>query len=545
MLQCHSHTIYVQAAATLHVPKSPINCRSATPTMATSSAWLIVSDHYYEILAAVACFIIFSLLRSARSSGKDGLPNWPIFGMLPAIIANSQFNDFITARLRETGWTFFFKGPWILDVDHIFTCDPDNINHIFNLNFDNYPKGELGKVFDIFGDNVFNADGDHWRNHRRMAQSILWDGNYRAMQANFIRDKIERGLVPILDWAARKEKPVDLQDVLLRFTFDTSCFSVLAVDPGSLSIEFPTAPIAKAADDALDAALTRHITPHLIWKLKRFLNVGSERTLATAWKVIDSYIYDQIAKLKEARKRTGKVNSYDAVSFYMDNFRIQDDGFLRDNAFTFLLAQRNTQSLTMTWLLYALTEHPKVEQKILDELRAIVDNSPERKVEDGYTLFDSNMIQSAVYLQAALCEALRIYPPVPFEIKEAHGADVLPSGHKVRAGEKILFSPYAMARMEGIWGKDCMEFKPERWIAENGALKHEPAYKFFSFSTGPRICLGKELSFTQMKMVVATVVYNFQVRMMKGHVVEQKVAILMEMTNGLMITARRRSVGSP
>nr|A0A2H5AIZ9.1 RecName: Full=Noroxomaritidine synthase 2; AltName: Full=CYP96T2; AltName: Full=Cytochrome P450 96T2 [Narcissus pseudonarcissus]AUG71943.1 noroxomaritidine synthase 2 [Narcissus pseudonarcissus] len=512
--------------------------------MATSSsAWLMFSDHYPEILIAIACFLIFSLLLSARSSSKDSLPyNWPIFGMLPAIISNNQFNDFTTARLRKMGWTFIFKGPWLLDMDYIFTCDPSNINHMFNDNFENYPKGELGKVFDIFGNNIFNADGDLWHDHRKMAQTILWDGNYRTMQATFIRNKMDNALIPILDSAACKRKPVDLQDVLLRFTFDTSCFSVLAADPESLTMEFPPVPFSKAADQALDAALTRHITPRLIWKLKRFFNVGSERTLAVAWKVIDSYIYDKIAELKAKRKLVGKINSYDAVSFYMDNFNIHDDKFLRDNAFTYLLAQRNTQSLTMTWLFYALFENPKVELKILSELKSIVDESSERKFNDGFALFDSNMIQSAIYLHATLCEALRIYPPVPFEIKDAHKADVLPSGHKVRAGEKILFSPYAMARMKGIWGDDCLEFKPERWITGNGTLKHEPAYKFFAFSAGPRICLGKELSFTQMKMVVATIIYNFHLQMVKGHVVEQSNSILMDMKHGLMVQVRKRSV---
>nr|WGU11346.1 noroxomaritidine synthase 2 [Crinum x powellii] len=412
---------------------------------------------------------------------------------------------------------------------------------MFNLNLDNYPKGDLYKVFDMFGSNLFNADGEQWHEYRKMAQAILWDGNYRAMQAKYVVEKIENALIPILDSVAGKQEPIDLQDVFLRFTFDTGCFSVLADDPGALSMGLPPIPILKASDDGLDAVLTRHITPRPIWRLKRFLNIGSERTLAAMWKEIDVFLFDRIAKVKEKRQRNGRFSSYDVVSFYMDSFDIFDEAFLRDNALTFMLTQRNTQAVGMTWMFKALFDNPRVELKILEELKSIVNRSPERKCKDGYTLFDSSMLQSAIYLHAAICESLRVYPPVPFEIKIAQNADVLPSGHKVRAGEKILFFPYCMARMEGIWGKDCMEFKPERFIAENGTLKHEPSYKFFTFSTGPRICLGKELAFTQMKMLVATIIYNFHVQMVKGHVVEQKVAILLEMKRGLMVELKKRS----
>ncbi|KAJ6986440.1 hypothetical protein NC653_019823 [Populus alba x Populus x berolinensis] len=44
-----------------------------------------------------------------------------------------------------------------------------------------------------------------------------------------------------------------------------------------------------------------------------------------------------------------------------------------------------------------------------------------------------------------------------------------------------------------VWGQDCHEFKPERWINEKGDLKYERSAKFFTFNAGPRICPGKEM----------------------------------------------------
>ncbi|EOY01214.1 Uncharacterized protein TCM_011159 [Theobroma cacao] len=54
--------------------------------------------------------------------------------------------------------------------------------------------------------------------------------------------------------------------------------------------------------------------------------------------------------------------------------------------------------------------------------------------------------------------------------KTAIKSDVLPSGDDVDEGARIFISVYSMGRMEEIWGKDCLEFKPERWISEHGDL---------------------------------------------------------------------------
>ncbi|KAM3393586.1 hypothetical protein ACQJBY_014359 [Aegilops geniculata] len=147
-----------------------------------------------------------------------------------------------------------------------------------------------------------------------------------------------------------------------------------------------------------------------------------------------------------------------------------------------------------------------------------------------------------VYLHAALCECLRLYPPVPFQHKVAAASDVLPSGHQMKAGNKILVYIYSMGRMDGVWAKDCMEFRPERWIGDDGKLRYEPSYKFIAFNAGPRTCLGKEMAFTHMKVVVAAMLWNFTVEAVPGHVIEPKLSIILHMKKGFAVTMKRRNV---
>ncbi|KAL9241477.1 hypothetical protein vseg_015587 [Gypsophila vaccaria] len=143
--------------------------------------------------------------------------------------------------------------------------------------------------------------------------------------------------------------------------------------------------------------------------------------------------------------------------------------------------------------------------------------------------------EELVYLHGALCEALRLYPPVVFQSKNPIGQDVLPSGHLVKPPMQIVFDLFAMARMKSIWGDDCCEFKPERWISPLGKIRHQPSYKFLAFNAGPRTCVGKDMAFIQMKIVAATVIQNYDFRAMEGQSVVPDTSIILKMKYGFKV----------
>ena len=70
-----------------------------------------------------------------------------------------------------------------------------------------------------------------------------------------------------------------------------------------------------------------------------------------------------------------------------------------------------------------------------------------------------------------------------------------------------------MGRMEAIWGADCLEFKPERWVNQDGHFVPQSPFKFAVFQAGVRFYLSKEMVFIQMKYVVVTVVSMFRLRL--------------------------------
>ena len=155
-------------------------------------------------------------------------------------------------------------------------------------------------------------------------------------------------------------------------------------------------------------------------------------------------------------------------------------------------------------------------------------------------MFDSDALQAASYLHAAVLETLRLFPPAPFEEKEAVGDDVLPDGTKVPKGTRVIFCIYAMGRIEEIWGTDCHEFRPERWLSDTGRVRHEPSHKFAVFNCGPRSCLGKNLGLSNIKIAAAAILYNFQVELVDGHAVEPQNSVVLHSKNGMRVRIKRR-----
>ncbi|XBH94300.1 hypothetical protein VPH35_085108 [Triticum aestivum] len=117
------------------------------------------------------------------------------------------------------------------------------------------------------------------------------------------------------------------------------------------------------------------------------------------------------------------------------------------------------------------------------------------------------------------------------------------SGHEVKVGDTILISLHSMGRMEDIWGKDCLDYNPNRWLSKDGnTLTYVPSHKFLAFNSGSRICPDKEIAVMQMKTVVATVLWNFDVEVVEGQIIQPKPPCILQMKNGFIVKLRKREL---
>ncbi|KAF6140671.1 hypothetical protein GIB67_013964 [Kingdonia uniflora] len=530
--------------------KGPIS--QLPPSMVLHS--LMASLQYYlqnsyEIFLAIFCFLSISWYLKNKN---PVMTHWPIIDMLPSLLRNGhRIHDWTVDIANTFGCTKFNRGPVFARVEILLTCDPRNAEYMERTNYTNFPKGpDYIKTFDLLGDGLFNVDSELWQIQRRMAHMMFASTKFQRVVVDVGRSVVENSLVPLLSEVARKSSVVDLEDIFLRYTFDTTFATIFGRDPKHLDISHPPNEFAKAMDDALEAIFFRHVTPRLWWKFSGWLMIGEERKLKIAWRTIDAHIDEYISWKREDMLRG--VEGTDLLSTYMalqeeredqgnerNDLLSRGDKFLRDTVLTLFFAGRDTTGSALSWFFWLIAKNPRVEQKLHEELNIVFSKNKSKGATTPW-VFDPEDLKRLVYLDAALCEALRLYPPLPLNRKGVIKEDVLPDGRVVKPGMMIVISMYAMARMEWLWGKDCLEFKPERWIGENGRLSNEPKYNFFTFSQGPRTCLGRDMAFTLMRSAAAAMIFNFHVEVVKDQNVCPKPSIVLQMKNGLLVKIKER-----
>ncbi|MED6182669.1 hypothetical protein PIB30_030870 [Stylosanthes scabra] len=480
--------------------------------------------------------------------------------MLPKVLWNlHRIHDFATDILKQHGRTGEFMGPWFTKMNYLITSDPMNVHHIMSKSFDNYVKGpEFREIFQVFGLGIFTSDSETWRYHRSLLLSLFKNRKFEMFLEKTIQKKLKGSLIPTLEYAKQQGIEVDLQDIFNRFTFDNICSIVLGYDPNCLSIDFPHVACEKAFNEAEESIFYRHVVPKSVWKLLEWLQIGEERKMSEACKVFDQFIYSCIASKREELSKYNNKSQIDESHPQVDLLStlmmmreeeskksqsqtlVHDDKFLRDTAFNLFVAGRDTITSALTWFFWLIAKNPLVEAKILEEIKENFGANNNHDIK--HNVLSIEEVKKLVYLHGALCESLRLFPPIPFESKQAINGDVFPSGYHVSPNTTILVSLYSMGRFEEIWGKDCLEFKPERWISEKEGIIHVPSYKFISFNAGPRTCLGKDLSFMQMKMVVAAILCNFCIQVVEGHEAKPSLSIVLLMKDGLKVRITKREV---
>lgn len=97
-----------------------------------------------------------------------------------------------------------------------------------------------------------------------------------------MQHSVQHKLLKILDMVAKSGDCIDLQEVLLRFTFDNICSTALGVETACLSPDLPQVPFAEAFEEASQLTLFRFIVPPFVWKPMKLLGLGYERRLKEA-----------------------------------------------------------------------------------------------------------------------------------------------------------------------------------------------------------------------------------------------------------------------
>jgi cytochrome P450 len=519
----------------------------ATPIPETQSS-AALSLLLLLLLPTLYIFYHLTGTLTKRKPTTHGLRPHPLLGHLPAFLRNRhRFLDWSTELIVASPGQRM--GFWIPGMrTGIVTGNPADVEHVLRANFANYPKGAhaISMLEDFLGRGLFNSDGDQWLWQRKNASLEFTKRSLRKFVVDVVQAEVAGRLLPLLRRNANSGGAViDLQDVLERFAFDTICMVAFGHDPCCLAdggvMAEARSEFMHTFGEAQDLIVGRFLEPiEVSWKIKKWLNVGTERRLKKAIADVHAFAMDIVRARRQSASRDDDDDRDDVLSRFVASADHSDEA-LRDIVLSFLIAGRETTSSALTWFFWLVSSRPDVVSRVADEVRAVRESTGTRPGEP----FGFDALRGMHYLHAALTESMRLYPPVPIDSQSCAADDTLPDGTHVGAGWSVTYSAYAMGRLAAVWGEDCAEYRPERWLGDDGAFRPESPFRYTVFHAGPRMCLGKEMAYVQMKSIVASVLEEFVVDVEKdsaGGVPEHVLSVTLRMKGGLPVQVRRRVV---
>ncbi|QQK45243.1 Cytochrome P450, E-class, group I [Penicillium digitatum] len=410
-----------------------------------------------------------------------------------------RFLELVRGWHRSYGPTFKAR---IVNRNFIFTVEPQNIQTILSLKFKDFGIGSsrIDALRPIMGRGIFGVDGSEWEHARALLRP-----NFSRTQINNT-ELYENYAAELIRQIPQDGSTIDLCPLFLKGTLDTTTEFLFGESAHSLREERSSAgaEFAKAFDIAGYVAAIRFRFGFLgkfyrrneYIKSIQFIRAYTERFVqqtidyrvaANSGREVDQ----DIKRLTESRY----VFSYELSKQTLDKTNISDQ------LLSIMFAGRDTTASLLSIVFFILAREPDVWTKLRKEVLALDGRKPS---------FDD--LKSMSYLTWVLNETLRMYPLVPFNIRQANRDTYIPVGGgpdgkspvHIPKGHEIIFSVYTMHRNAEIYGSDADEFRPERW--EN----IRPGWAYLPFSGGPRICIGQQFALTEAGYTITRIMQNFE-----------------------------------
>ncbi|KAG1751877.1 cytochrome P450 [Suillus lakei] len=482
--------------------------------------------------------------RKANRLGARLVPRvqgkWP--GNLDKVVTmvlrseNEYLGRPIEDEIKVLGPTINFRFIW---EDVILTTEPQHIKTILATDFDNYVKGaKFREAADsVLGTGVFNSDGETWKLHRTMTRPFFTHDRIGHFE---IFDRHADHAIALAKERFRMGLAIDFQDLISRFTLDSASEFLFGhcIDSLSAGLPYPynstESTNAIQGDNAAAAfayafsqaqqRINRRISIGQAWPLIEILADSTAQHMKVVNAFLDPILKDALEKHRTAVEldrneladdqtlvdhlvnlTSGEIARYHRFSVFKMFF--SDLKIIKDETLNILLAGRDTTASTLTSAIYLLAMHPEFLTRLREEIISKVG------LTRGPTYDD---IKEMKYLRAVLNETLRLFPAVPFDVREniRDTTWISPEPGKkplfIPQGTMLSYSVFLMHRRTDLWGPDALEFDPDRWLDERVKKYLIPnPFIFLPFNAGPRICLGQQFAYNEMSFMLIRLLQNF------------------------------------
>ena len=408
--------------------------------------------------------------------GVPGPTSWDMARAFRSIRADPL--TFLGEVSQHYGDTVSFPVP---GAPALLLNDPADVKHVLQTSARSWGKDtvQYAALARVTGPGLLASAEPSWIDHRRLAAPAF---HHQRLEA--VGDEVRAAARTAV--AARLGGPhadavadgavVDVAALTHTIGLDAVGRALFSTDLSDQAHDLLSA-TSEAAD--LVVRLGRSILPRAEWTPTR-----TNLRLRSARRRLDAGAAAIIAERRARNARAGGPPHHgdDLLGLLLDSGL--DDGEIRDELVTMVIAGHETVAAALAWTLMLLAEHPEAQERVRSEL----DAHPGPVPLVGHR-------ERLPWTRAVVDEALRLYPPAWAISRRSHRDDEV-GGRQVPAGTLAIISPWLVHRRPDLW-PDPEAFRPERFLDGTARTGYLP------FGQGPRLCIGREFALGEMVVVLA------------------------------------------
>lgn len=400
--------------------------------------------------------------------------------------------------------------------------DPAAIRHVLVDNAANYRKDDLQRrvLAPGLGNGLLTAEGEEWKLQRRTLAPLFAPRNV----AGFVPPMIAAAGRLVRRWRRRSDgRTLDVALEMTRVTLDVLERTIFTTG-------------LKRDPDALGRAITRYfealgpLDPLDLFGLPEWLPRIGRLRARPALRFFDEVV-GELIESRRALLARGEAAPNDILTLLLraadpESGRALSDVEVRANIVTFIGAGHETTANALTWSLYLLSQAHDARARIEAEVDEVVGGGP----------LAPEALPRLVHTRAAVEEALRLYPPVPYMSRAALAEDRI-GRLKIPKGSIVTIAPYVLHRHRRLWDEPDA-FMPERFLP--GRREAIDRFAYLPFGAGPRVCIGAAFALQEAVAVLASVVRAARFELAEGHAVMPVHRVTLRPAGGLPMRLRLR-----
>ncbi|KAM5557350.1 hypothetical protein ABKV19_024635 [Rosa sericea] len=349
----------------------------------------------------------------------------------------------------------------------------------------------------MFGNGLVMSEGDEWALHRQVITPAFNPTNLKAMVSLMVETTRT-----MLDTWTTQLRNSGTREIDVEKSIRETAGEIIA--KASFGVSYQSDHHVFEKFRALQISLFQ--TKRLLGvPFGKFLYLKQALEASRLGKEINQLFSSIIAARKKAIRSGSSTMQHDLLGLFL-NQSDQQGSFrkalttqqLVDECKTFFFSGHETSALSIIWTMLLLATNPEWQNELREEIREVV----------GDKELDFNMLAGLKKMGWVMNEVFRLYPSGPNAQRQAKDDIRVSEDLTIPRGTNLWIDIVGMHHDSELWGEDVHEFKPERFKDDiNGGCKHKMGFLPFGF--GGRMCIGRNFSFLEYKIVLTLILSRF------------------------------------